>query len=148
MCTVFKDVFGPQFKKVYDFLSKHYGAYKDEEWDEATRAMRAFKTPFEVDMVVALMNEIERVYEAALAGTYELSLSRKQSNPEKIYHPILEKVYRLAQGWYYTDFNLDASAMQKADEILKFVDTYSPFERELVKVCYKEFTPGKLAEDE
>jgi len=148
MCTVFKKVFGPQFNKLYDFLEAHYGAYKDEEWDAAANAIGVFKTSFEVGMGVALMNEIERVYEAMLAGTYTLTLSRKQNNPKEIYHPILEKVYRLAQGWYNTDFDVDTSAMEKANEILKFVDTYSPLERALVRICYKEFTPGTLAEDE
>ena len=54
------------YMKVFAFHKKHANAFTDEEWDAVATEIGQFTTPFEIDLAVALMNELEREYNATI----------------------------------------------------------------------------------
>ena len=48
------------YRKVFRFHRKHAGASTDEAWTACADDLGQFKTPFEVALAVAVMNELER----------------------------------------------------------------------------------------
>ena len=48
------------YGKIFAFHKKHINAHTDEEWLECAADLSQFKTPFETELAVAVINELER----------------------------------------------------------------------------------------
>ena len=66
MCD-FKNKYGDYFSKAYSFMEKFHGTASDEKWKAISAAISGLKTKvkFDVNLVVAVTSEIERVYKFA-----------------------------------------------------------------------------------
>ena len=148
MCD-FKEKYGDSFATVIDFMKKHYGANSDEDWETLSRSVSPFEADIEVALVVAVLSEIERVYEAGLVGDYKMTADRRARDVDEKYRPMFVRVYRFAQTCYRADLDskADIEAVKAGYEYAK---TYSPFEVEMAQGCYKIFfedrpVPGEVA---
>ena len=57
----FKDEYGPQFRKAYEFFKKHRDARTEADYEPLLADALAFKTDFEKALAMAVMDEIERM---------------------------------------------------------------------------------------
>ena len=48
------------YSKIFAFHKKYINTRTDEEWLECTADLSQFKTPFEIELAVAVINELER----------------------------------------------------------------------------------------
>ena len=48
------------YAKVFAFHKKHINACTDTDWNNCAADLDQFETPFEIDLAVAVINELER----------------------------------------------------------------------------------------
>ena len=48
------------YGKIFAFHKKHINSQTDEEWLKCAADLNQFKTPFETELAVAVINELER----------------------------------------------------------------------------------------
>jgi len=51
------------YARIFRFHKTHANSTTDEEWDACARGLAEFETPFEIDLAVAVANELERTSE-------------------------------------------------------------------------------------
>jgi hypothetical protein len=60
--------YAPSFKKAFEFMEKYLNVTK-AGWETLHSQTGIFKGNFETDLAVAVVNEIERIYEQRSKGT-------------------------------------------------------------------------------
>ena len=59
------------YMKIYAFHKKHIAASTFEDWTACVKDLEQFEMPLEVDMAVAVVNELEREYKKHQAEVRE-----------------------------------------------------------------------------
>jgi len=54
--------YNPVFNKIYRFMEKHLNAYDTGDFQAMVGEFKQFATELEIEMVIAVVNEIERLY--------------------------------------------------------------------------------------
>ena len=58
----FDTIYGPSYRKVYDFHRRHHGACEVHHWTAIADDVGFCTNPLEVALCVAVVNELERQY--------------------------------------------------------------------------------------
>jgi hypothetical protein len=114
-------------------MEKYHGTTTDEEWDILSQNIGELNAngKFEISMLCAVMNEMERVYEA---GT-----SKTQGDFKPLYHLSFERAYKIARRLFFYTQSPNAENWRSFSEEFARLENPSDFERGLMKVCFKEF---------
>jgi len=84
--------YGNAINKAYLLHKKHHGAYQEAHlqalWDEAGGENNSIVTLFELKIAIAIIGEIERVYNQGNGSAY------RQQCFNKLYRPLYKDVYK------------------------------------------------------
>ena len=132
MCD-FKDKYGDYFNKAHSFMEQFHGISSNEEWATLSAAISGLKpiAKFDVNLVVAVVNEIERAYHEGVP--------KPQCDFNTVYRPVFERVYRFARRLF---FYAQSPSCEKWNSFITKIESIknpTKFERSLLEICFREF---------
>jgi len=132
MCD-FKDKYGGYFNKAYSFMEKFHGTASEDEWEAISAAISGLNATvqFDINLVVAVMGEIERVYNEGKSKT--------QGDFKSVYHPIFERVYKVAKRLFFYSQSPSSGGWNGFVGEMGTIQNLSNFERAMAEICIKEF---------
>jgi hypothetical protein len=129
----FKEKYGAYFGKARSFMEKFHGTYTDEEWDMMANGMSELKAveKYEVALVVAVLNEIERAYEKGISKT--------QGDFKTVYFDTFKRSFNFAKLLYFYTQSPTSEVWEAIVKGMTTLNGSSDFERELAVVSFRYF---------
>ena len=136
----FRDKYGAYFNKALNFMKKHHGTYTDEEWNALVSDMSVKNTTdkFDIGLQVAVVNEIERVYNE---GT-----SKTQDDFDTIYRDSFKKMFNFARLAFFYTQSPEADVWEAIVNGMGTLANATAFEREVAVTCFSIFLGVKKHE--